>query len=109
MEIWVDADACPREIKEILYRAAERVQVRLTLVANRALGHPRSPYLRAVRVKQGFDVADNHIVRHMKRGIGIQVGHPGLASLQASEPSQNRRRFFLRDLSFHATDFSSNP
>jgi len=60
--IWVDADACPGVIKNILYRAAERASLQLTLVANRALQVPRSPWIRMVQVEQGFDVADNHIV-----------------------------------------------
>jgi uncharacterized protein YaiI (UPF0178 family) len=61
MRIWVDADACPGAIKEILYRAAERAQIQLTLVANHELRIPRSPYVRTVRVSAGFDVADRHI------------------------------------------------
>jgi uncharacterized protein YaiI (UPF0178 family) len=62
MPIWVDADACPGVIKDILYRAAERAAQPLTLVANRALQVPRSPWIRMVQVPHGFDVADNHIV-----------------------------------------------
>ena len=62
MQIWVDADACPKVIKEILYRAAERVGVPLTLVANRPLRIPPSPYIRALQVPRGFDVADNQII-----------------------------------------------
>jgi len=68
MQIWVDADACPKAIKEILFRAAERVQVRLTLVANRLLRTPRSRYLHALRVPAGFDEADHRIVRLMEPG-----------------------------------------
>ncbi|WP_207063311.1 YaiI/YqxD family protein [Motiliproteus sp. SC1-56] len=63
MQIWVDADACPRVIKEILYRAAERVKVPLLLVANQPLQTPPSAYIRSVRVAAGFDIADNHIVQ----------------------------------------------
>ena len=63
MHIWVDADACPNLIKEILFRAAERVQVPLTLVANQYLRTPPSQLIRAVQVPAGFDVADNHIVQ----------------------------------------------
>jgi uncharacterized protein YaiI (UPF0178 family) len=62
MQIWVDADACPKVIKEILYRAAERVRVPLTLVANRSLRVPRSPYIKTRKVPAGFDVADQQIV-----------------------------------------------
>ena len=63
MKIWVDADACPVVIKEILYRAAEREQVMVTLVANQALSPPNSEFIRSMQVAKGFDVADNEIVR----------------------------------------------
>jgi len=62
VQIWVDADACPNAIKEILYRAAERARVPLMLVANRPLRVPSSPYIRTLQVPAGFDVADNRIV-----------------------------------------------
>lgn len=62
MHIWVDADACPGVIKDILFRAAERRQMPLVLVANQLIRHPPSPWIRAVQVGKGFDVADNHIV-----------------------------------------------
>ena len=62
MTIWVDADACPGVIKDMLYRAAQRASLQLTLVANRALQVPRSPWISMVQVPQGFDVADNHIL-----------------------------------------------
>jgi uncharacterized protein YaiI (UPF0178 family) len=63
MHIWVDADACPVAIKEILFRVAERVKLPLTLVANRLLRVPPSPHIRALQVPKGFDVADRHIVQ----------------------------------------------
>ena len=62
MTIWVDADACPGVIKDILFRAAQRTSIQLTLVANRGLQVPRSPWIRMIQVPRGFDVADNHIV-----------------------------------------------
>lgn len=62
MTIWVDADACPGVIKDMLYRAAQRASLQLTLVANRALQVPRSLWISMVQVPQGFDVADNHIL-----------------------------------------------
>ena len=62
MHIWVDADACPAVIKDILFRAAQRWQMPLTLVANQALYTPPSPLIRAVQVPRGFDVADAHII-----------------------------------------------
>ena len=68
MQIWVDADACPQVIKEILYRAADRAQVLTTLVANTALRTPTSDFIRTVRVAKGFDVADDRIVEQVQPG-----------------------------------------
>ncbi len=68
MRIWVDADACPRVIKEILFRAAERKQVQLTLVANQPLRTPPSPYIDTMVVAAGFDVADDKIVALLNPG-----------------------------------------
>ena len=67
-QIWVDADACPKVIKEILFRAAKRVGVSVTLVANQPLQVPRSRHIRSVQVAAGFDVADNHIVQQAEAG-----------------------------------------
>ncbi len=66
MPIWVDADACPKVIKEILFRAAERTAVPVTLVANRLLHTPPSPYISAIQVADGFDVADSEIVKKIR-------------------------------------------
>lgn len=68
MRIWVDADACPGVIKDILFRAAERSQVMTTFVANKVLYVPPSAYLRALQVAKGFDVADNEIVAMLEAG-----------------------------------------
>lgn len=68
MQIWVDADACPGVIKEILYRVADRVRVPLLLVANQWLRVPPSPFIRALQVEKGFDVADNRIVAGVEAG-----------------------------------------
>lgn len=68
MRIWVDADACPNVIKDILYRAAERAGVDLTLVANQPLATPRSKFIRSKQVAGGFDVADNWIVEAVQAG-----------------------------------------
>lgn len=68
MQIWVDADACPGAIKDILFRAADRERVQVTLVANKALRIPSSPYLRVVQVPPGFDVADKRIVELLAPG-----------------------------------------
>ena len=68
MSIWVDADACPKVIKEILFRAAERTAVPMTLVANRLLYTPPSQYISAIQVADGFDVADSEIVKRLEVG-----------------------------------------
>lgn len=68
MKIWVDADACPAVIKEILYRAAKRTRTEMTLVANQPLRVPPSPLIRTLQVSTGFDVADNEIVRRSDVG-----------------------------------------
>jgi len=68
MHIWIDADACPGVIKDILYRAAERVELPLILVANQPLRIPPSRFIKTVQVGSGFDVADNHIVQHIEAG-----------------------------------------
>jgi uncharacterized protein YaiI (UPF0178 family) len=68
MQIWVDADACPGVIKEILFRAAERAQIPMTLVANQPLRTPPSRYIKAIQVPAGFDVADGKIVQHLEPG-----------------------------------------
>ena len=68
MQIWVDADACPQVIKEILFRAAERAQILTTLVANTLLRVPSSPFIKSVRVAKGFNVADHQIVEQIQPG-----------------------------------------
>ncbi len=67
-QIWVDADACPNVIKEILFRVAQRTGIAVTLVANQALQIPRIPSLKALQVRSGFDVADHEIVRRVTTG-----------------------------------------
>jgi uncharacterized protein len=68
MQIWVDADACPGVIKDILFRAAERMHILTTLIANKLLRTPPSAYIRALQVPHGFDVADDEIVSRMQPG-----------------------------------------
>ena len=68
MKIWVDADACPNVVKEILFRAADRAKISVTLVANQYIRTPPSPFLRSIQVEQGFDVADNYIVQQAEVG-----------------------------------------
>ena len=66
--IWVDADACPKVIREILFRAASRVEIPMTLVANHMLPVPKSPWISSRQVPQGFDVADDYIVEQVSEG-----------------------------------------
>ncbi len=68
MKIWVDADACPVVIKEILFRAAERTGIHLTLVANQPLAVPRSRLIKSIQVASGYDGADNEIVQRINPG-----------------------------------------
>jgi uncharacterized protein YaiI (UPF0178 family) len=111
LTIWVDADACPAPIKEILYRAAERTQRPLILVANQPLRPPRSPYVRSVQVSGGFDVADNHILQQMQPGdLVITADIPLAAEVIAKRghainprgerytPDNVRQRLAMRDL-----------
>jgi hypothetical protein len=80
MQIWVDADACPNPIKEILFRAAERAKVPLILVANKLLRVPYSPYIRALQVPGGFDVADRKIAGDCASGDLVITADIPLAS-----------------------------
>lgn len=68
MKIWVDADACPKVVKEILFRIAERAKVEVVLVANQSLATPPSAFIKSIRVSSGFDVADNYIVQETQQG-----------------------------------------
>jgi hypothetical protein len=82
MQIWVDADATPGPVKAILFRAAQREGVHLTLVANQPLEVPASSLIRSVRVSAGFDVADNYIVQHAGAGdLAITADIPLAAEL----------------------------
>ncbi len=68
MRVWVDADACPGPIKEIIFRAANRLKIETTLVANHYLRAPKSAHIRVVQVEQGFDIADNFIAKNLNAG-----------------------------------------
>jgi len=82
MKIWIDADACPKVIKEILFRAAERLQVSVTLVANCTIHHPKSDYIDAILVAAGADVADAYIIEHAQAGdLAITADIPLAAGL----------------------------
>ena len=110
MNIWVDADACPAVVKEILYRAAERARVPLTLVANKPLRTPPSPFIRFLQVPRGFDVADNEIARRVAPGdlvvtadipLAAQVIERGGHALdprgELFSPETIRERLTMRD------------
>jgi len=110
MTIWVDADACPNAIKEILFRAAIRVEIPLILVANHALRVTPSPWIKMVQVPAGFDVADNYIVQHVEKDdLVITSDIPLAAELVEAEakvitsrgesytPQNIRERLNMRD------------
>ena len=80
MQIWVDADATPAVVKEILFRAADRKQIRTTLVANKLLKVPPSPWIKALQVPHGFDVADDEIARRVEAGDLVITADIPLAS-----------------------------
>ena len=82
MRIWIDADACPRDVKDVVYRAAQRTQRSVVVVANQAMHVPRSPLIRLERVGGGLDVADDHIVAHAEAGdLAITADIPLAARL----------------------------
>ncbi len=80
MQIFVDADACPREIKQLLFRAATRTETTVTLVANNVLPTPKSKYVQSIRVPAGLDVADNKIVELVSEGDLVITADIPLAS-----------------------------
>jgi len=79
MQIWVDADACPKAIKDILFRAAERTGIMTILVANQYLQTPPSRYIKSMLVASGYDVADNEIVKRLSVGDLVITGDIPLA------------------------------
>ncbi|MBA0168810.1 MULTISPECIES: YaiI/YqxD family protein [Pectobacterium] len=110
MQIWVDADACPNVIKEVLFRAADRTQTQVTLVANQTIKVPPSRFIRTLRVSSGFDVADNEIVRRTEAGdlvitadipLAAEVIEKGGAALnprgERYTPDTIRERLNMRD------------
>ncbi len=80
MHIWIDADACPVVIKDILCRAAIRKKKPITFVANQTIKTPRSPFIKTIRVVQGFDVADNEIIKRINTGDLVITSDIPLAS-----------------------------
>ncbi|MCG8710573.1 YaiI/YqxD family protein [Brenneria sp. 4F2] len=110
MQIWVDADACPNVIKEVLFRAADRTATLTTLVANQSLKVPPSRFIRTLRVAAGFDVADNEIVRRVESGdlvvtsdipLAAEVIEKGAVALnprgERYTPDTIRERLNMRD------------
>jgi len=110
MVIWVDADACPNVIKEVLYRAADRTKTQVTFVANQSLRVPPSPWLKTLRVPAGFDVADNEIVKRVAPGdlvitadipLAAEVLEKGGAALnprgERYSPATIREKLTMRD------------
>ncbi len=100
MQIWIDADACPKVVKEILYRAAERVQCQLILVANQPLTIPRSAFIKSIRVSAGFDMADNYIVQQAAAGdLVITADIPLAAEVmeKGAEALNPRGEFYNRE------------
>ena len=80
MKIWVDADACPIVIKDILFKAAERTETQLTMIANQMIRTPPSRFISSVQVSSGFDVADNEIVERSRSGDLVITGDIPLAA-----------------------------
>ncbi len=118
MKIWVDADACPVVIKEILYRTAERTHTLVTLVANQPLKIPKSAFIKFLRVGSGFDVADHEIVKQISPGdlvitadipLAAEVVDNGALALnprgELYSTENITSRLYVRDLmeSFRAT------
>ncbi|MFZ5525015.1 MAG: YaiI/YqxD family protein [Pseudomonadota bacterium] len=100
MQIFIDADACPKVIKEILFRAADRMKIRLTLVANKMLYCPPSPYIRAMQVPAGFDVADNKIAQLVEPGDLVITADIPLAAdviARGGHALNPRGEFYTRD------------
>ncbi|GMG87220.1 YaiI/YqxD family protein [Biformimicrobium ophioploci] len=80
MQIWVDADACPVPVKEVLFKAARRTETLVTFVANHTLSIPPSPFLKFLQVEKGYDIADNEIVRRAQEGDLVISGDIPLAA-----------------------------
>lgn len=80
MQIWVDADACPNPVKEILFRAANRTQTQVTFVANQHIKTPPSRFITSLQVPAGFDVADNEIIQRLNAGDLVITGDIPLAA-----------------------------
>lgn len=80
LKIWVDADACPNVIKDIIFRASDRTQTFVTLIANQYIQTPPSKFINSIQVQQGFDVADDEIIKRIKKGDLVITADIPLAS-----------------------------
>jgi len=80
LKIWVDADACPNVIKDIIFRASERTKTFVTLIANQYISTPPSKYINSIQVQQGFDEADDEIVKRINKGDIVITADIPLAS-----------------------------
>jgi uncharacterized protein YaiI (UPF0178 family) len=125
MQIWVDADACPKAIKDILFRAAERTRITTVLVANQYLQTPPSHYIKSMLVKSGYDMADNEIVKRLNVGDLVITGDIPLAYDFLSNPRGNDEgwsgqryshymqfdtsKLFLEDAGFEVIDYYYRP
>jgi len=111
VKLWVDADACPREAKELIFRAAERLRIQTILVANSNMRIPRSELISTVRVAAGLDVADAYLAKHAEPGdLAITSDIPLAAALvdkgvrtmdprgELFEPDTVREKLAMRDL-----------
>ncbi|ANS86771.1 UPF0178 protein [Vibrio scophthalmi] len=100
MKIWVDADACPVVIKEVLFRAAQRTGVEITFVANQYIRTPAAANITSLQVEAGFDVADNEIVKHTEVGDLIITGDIPLADeviTKGGHALSSRGELFTKD------------
>ncbi len=98
--IWVDADACPNVIKDVLFRAADRTQTSLVLVANQPVRTPPSPYIKALQVPAGFDVADNKIAQAAQPGDLVVTADIPLAAMVVEKGGyalNSRGELYTRD------------
>src|SRR5438445_13791120 len=85
MKIWIDADACPKVIKEVVFKASSRAQVPVTLVANSGMFIPKSNLINLIIVDHGLDVADGYIVTHSNKGYLVVTADIPLSVLLVSE------------------------
>jgi uncharacterized protein YaiI (UPF0178 family) len=100
MQIWVDADACPKAVKEILFRAANRTQITIILVANKALRAPHSAHIKTIKVASGFDAADDYICQQLRNDDLVITADIPLAAAAIAKGAQAlnpRGEFYTTD------------